>query len=230
MSNRLTELWQRDPGRVAGLFYLMLTIFVFIGALRFIAVPEEVITPTIIFIARIGVVADLFSIVFFLLLAWALYVVFSSVNRNLALLVTLSITVSVAIQALSSLNLFAALSLLSSPDYMLVFSADQVLALATFYLELHMVGSNIATFFWFLWVFAAGYLIFKSEILHKYLGVLLMIGGIGYLLVILVLFLFPSLVIVSALGGAAAGLAEMSLMVWLLVKGAKVPESQIKTD
>jgi len=215
----------KSYARIAGFFYLILTILNFVGALRFIIVPEDAVTTTNIFIARIGFVSDLLCIMFFLLLAWSLYVLFNEVNKNLALLVTLSISVSVAIQALNTLNYFAALSVLSGADYMIVFDADQLQALATFYLELHMDTTHIAELFWFLWVFSAGYLIFKSNILPKNLGILLMIGGIGYLLVIFGFFLLPSLGVVSALGGVLAGLAEMSLMVWLLVKGAKIPST-----
>jgi hypothetical protein len=220
----MTELWHRDPGRVVGLFYLIMTILVFVGALRFIIVPDGAVTPVTILIARIAIVADQIHLIFFLLLALALYIVFSPFSKNLALVILLSISISVTIQSMNTLNYYAALSLLSGPDFMFVFNADQVQALAAFYLDLHMSTTHIAEFFWFLWLFAAGYLVFKSEILHRYLGILLMVGGIGYLLVILVFFVFPSLGIVSTIGAVFAGLAEMSLMVWLLAKGVKRPE------
>jgi hypothetical protein len=192
--------------------------------------PGEILTPNIILIARIGIVAEIFCTMFFLLLAWALFKLFSQVNKNLALLITLSISVSVVIQSINALNYLAALSLLSGPDYMVVFDADQIQALASFYLELHMGAIHIAEFFWFLWVFTAGYLIFKSGILPRYLGILLMAGGIGYLLVIFVFFLVPSLGVVSIIGSVLAGLAELSLMVWLLVKGAKKPTISRKLE
>ncbi|MHA1906663.1 MAG: DUF4386 domain-containing protein [Candidatus Thorarchaeota archaeon] len=230
MSNRFSEIWQRDPARVAGLMYLFLTIFVFIGAIRFIIAPGVAVTPADIFIARIGFTSDLISIVFFLLLAWALYVLFSPVNKNLALLVLLSISVSVAIQCINSLNYFAALSLLSGADYMTVFQADQVQALAMFYLDLYAIGGHIAEIFWFLWLLPAGYLIFKSGILPRNLGILLMLGSFSYLMIFLEFFLFPSYGVMIILGGTVAGLAEISLMVWLLVKGVKMPENQNNMD
>jgi hypothetical protein len=135
----------------------------------------------------------------------------------------LAITMSVAIQSISTINFVAALSLLSGADYMIVFDADQVLALATFYLELHMNATQLAGLFWALWLLPAGYLTFKSGYLNKYLGILLMAGGVGYLTVFIQTYLFPTLGVISIPGGAVAGLAEMSLMVWLLVKGAKIP-------
>jgi hypothetical protein len=214
----------RDPARLAGLFYLMVTLLAFVGALRLIIVPGEVITPEIELMARVGIVVDMIHLLFFLLLAGALFMLFSPVNRNLSLVVLVSISVSVAIQSINTLNIMAALSLLTDADYLLVFDADQVQTLAAVYLQMHLDATHVAEFFWFLWLFAAGLLIFRSDILPRYLGVLLMIGGVGYLLVILVFFLFPSLGIVSIVGAVFAGLAELSLMVWLLVKGANTSQ------
>ena len=225
MTNRIIAMWQRDPGRVAGLYYFLVFILSIVGALRMIISTEVVLTDVTILMARIGLISDLIHLVFFLLLAWALYVMFSPANKNLALLVMLSITVSVAIQAMNVLNYFAALSLFSGTDYMVVFDADQVQALAMFYLELHMSTNHIVEVFWFLWVFTAGYLVYTTEILPKNLGILLMVGGLGYLLIVFQFFLFPN-EILYALGAAAAGLAEISLMVWLLLKGSKRTEEQ----
>jgi len=229
MTNRMTDMWRNNPGRVAGLFYLLVLMLSIVGALRFMISTEEVLTDAIILMTRIGLVSDLIHLVFFLLLAWALYVIFSPANKNLALLVMLSITVSVAIQAINALNLFAALSLLSGTDQLVLFDADQVQALAMFFIELHMAANHIVEVFWFLWVFTAGYLVYTTEILPKNLGILLIIGGLGYLLIVLQFYLFAN-EILYGIGAAAAGLAEISLMVWLLWKGTKKPEDQTTAE
>ena len=151
MTNRITEIWQRNPARIAGLFYLILTVLCFVGAIRFLVVSEVPVNPANLFMARVGFVSDLMMTMFFLLLAWTLYVLFSPVNKNLALLVTLSISVSVAIQAVNALNYYSALSLLSGADYMGVFQVDQIQALSRFYLEMHTTVTHIVEVFWFLW-------------------------------------------------------------------------------
>jgi hypothetical protein len=220
MSGIISERWKHDPGKIAGVFYLMVTLLAIVGALRFIVIPGQTIDDTVILLARIGFFVEMIHIIFFLLLAWALYIVFSTVNKSQAMLVTLSITVSVAIQALNTLTNYAAFSLLTDTQFLDVFSIEQIEVLATFYIELHTVGTNIATFFWFLWLFVAGYLVFNSEILHKYLGVLLMIGGVGYLLILIEFFIVPGAVFLNMAGALTAGIAEISLMLWLLVKGA----------
>ncbi|MGY5860536.1 MAG: DUF4386 domain-containing protein [Candidatus Thorarchaeota archaeon] len=228
MTNRINVIWQRNPARIAGLFYLILTVLCFVGAIRFFplaGVPVN-LADSCIFIARIGFLCDLMMTMFFLLLAWALYVLFSPVNKNLALLVTLSISVSVAIQAVNAINYYAALSLLSGADYMGVFQVDQIQALAMFYLEMNTMVTHIAEVFWFLWLLPAGYLIYTSDILPRNLGILMMIGSFGYLLVLIQFFLFPSYEMISIPGALVAGIAELSLMAWLLVKGAKPLENQ----
>jgi hypothetical protein len=226
MANRMTMMWQRNPGRVAGVFYFLVFSLSIVASLRLMISTEEVLTDVVFLMTRIGLVSDLIHLVFFLLLAWALYVIFSPANKNLALLVMLSITVSVAIQAINALNLFAALSLLSGIDYMTVFDPAEVQALAMFYLELHMDVNHIVEIFWFLWVFTAGYLVYTTGVLPKNLGILLIVGGLGYLLIVLQFYLFPNEVLFG-IGAAAAGLAEISLMVWLLWKGSKMQEYQI---
>jgi hypothetical protein len=228
MTNRITTIWQRDPARIAGLFYLILTLLTFVGAIRFfpLAGAPTDLANFCIFIARIGFVVDLIHLVFFLLLAWALYVLFSPINKNLALLVTLSISISVAIQAVNALNYYAALSLLSGADYLGVFQVEQIQALAMFYLEMNMSVTHIVEVFWFLWLLPAGYLIYTSDILPRKLGILMMIGSFGYLSILFQFFLFPSFEMLSIPGAMIAGLAELSFMAWLLVKGAKKPENQ----
>jgi hypothetical protein len=107
-----------------------------------------------------------------------------------------------------------------------VFQVDQIQALAMFYLEMNTMVTHIAEVFWFLWLLPAGYLIYTSDILPRNLGILMMIGSFGYLLVLFQFFLFPSYEMISIPGALVAGIAELSLMAWLLVKGAKPLENQ----
>jgi len=65
-----------------------------------------------------------------------------------------------------------------------------------------------------------GYLVFKSTFLPKILGVLMAIGGLGWLT-----FLSPSLVgYLSPFNLAPGILGESALTLWLLVKGVNVEE------
>jgi hypothetical protein len=61
------------------------------------------------------------------------------------------------------------------------------------FLELHEYGILIAQIFWGLWLFPLGYLICKSGYIPKVLGFLLIIGGAGYVIDAVMVFLFPGI-------------------------------------
>src|SRR5512136_1321554 len=141
---------------------------------------------------RIGITGDLVSAVFFLLAAWALYALLKSVNKDLALLFLILNLSGVAVYSINLLNQFAAVLLLSGADYLKVFQADQLQALAMFFLNLHHNGYWIAQIFFGAWLFPLGYLVFKSGFLPKILGVVMMIHFVGWTMTFLQFFLFPS--------------------------------------
>ena len=142
---------------------------------------------------RIGFVSDLLAAVFFLLAAWALYVLLKPVNKNLALLFLLLNLGGVAVECINLLNQFAALLLLSGADYLKVFQADQLQALAMLFLNLYKNGFMIAQIFFGAWLFPLGYLVFKSGFLPKILGIVLMIDCFGWSDVVFPVFPFPGL-------------------------------------
>jgi len=65
--------------------------------------------------------------------------VLKPVDKNLALLFLLLNSIGVAIQCLSNLNLFASQLLLSDPEYLKVFQADQLHAQAMFFTDLYVL-------------------------------------------------------------------------------------------
>ena len=171
---------------------------------------------------RIGFISDLISATFYLLSAWALYVLFKPVNKNLALLFVLCTVSSVAIQCLNMLNQFAVLLLLSGADYLKVFGAEQLQALAMLFLNLHKYGYLIAQIFFGLWLLPLGFVVFKSGYLPRILGVLLIIGGFGLLIQFFQVFLFPTYEVITYPGLAVGAIGEFSFCLWLLIKGVKV--------
>ena len=66
-----------------------------------------------------------------------------------------------------------------------------------------------------------GYLIFKSGFLPRFLGVLLVIAGLGYLADFILFFLFPD---VGATISEFTFIGEVLLILWLLIKGVNVEQ------
>ena len=173
---------------------------------------------------RIGVVGDLVSIVFFLLAAWALYVLLKPVNKDLALTFLLLNLGGVAVYSINLLNQFAAALLLSGADYLKVFQAEQLQALAMFFLNLHQNGYWIAQIFFGAWLFPLGYLVFKSGFLPRILGIVMMIHCVGWLLTTLQWFLFPGLAAITYLTYPLGFISEFGLTLWLVIKGVNVEQ------
>lgn len=88
-------------------------------------------------------------------------------------------------------------------------------------LKLQGYGNLIAIIFWGLWLFPLGWLVFKSGYLPKYLGILLIIGCIGWLIVFLQRYHLREYGFL-AYSRYSAHIAELLWMLWLLTKGVNV--------
>lgn len=213
---------------MAGVFYLIFiltTVSATYVRSRFIVSGDAVTTANNIVssseLFRIGFVTELVSAVFFLLAAWALYVLLRPVNRNLALLFLLLNLGGVAVECINALNLFAALQFLSGPNYMNVFQTGQLQAMAMSFLNLYTSGFLIAQIFFSAWLLPLGYLVYKSRFLPRFLGLLLILDFFGNMSWFLQGFLLPSYGILAYPGNAISFIAEISLTLWLLIMGVK---------
>jgi hypothetical protein len=214
--------------RMAGLFYLifiLLSILVkVLGRSTMIILGDAAATAQNITASeglfRLSFMSDLLSAMFFLLAAWALYILLKPVNKNLALLFLLLNLGGVAVQSLNLLNQFAAVLLLGGGDYLGAFQTGQVQAMALFFLNLHENGFMIAQIFYSAWLFPLGYLIYKSGFLPKFLGILVLADFVCWLTYFFQYFLFPNFTVITYLSFPVGFLAEFGLALWLLIMGA----------
>jgi Domain of unknown function (DUF4386) len=209
MTTRTTETSPLIRARVAGALYLSLLPLGLFGTVYG--------GPT----SRPGIVSALLVQVVNIFVVLALYQLLKPVNKNMAVLMVIFLLLGVPIAMLNELNQFAVLLLASGADYLRVFSAAQVHALVLLFLNLHAYGINIAGIFWGLWLFPMGYLVFKSGFLPRFLGILLMIGCVGYLLQSFAAFLLPNLEVNIAL---FTFWGEVLFPLWLLIKGVNVAQ------
>jgi hypothetical protein len=218
----------KKTARVAGFLSLLVIVFgIFAEFVRqSLIVPGDAATTVNNIMAseslfRLGFVIDLIHYTILMLLPLALYKLLKPVNKNHALLMVILVLVGVPIAMLNLLNQFAALLLLSGADYLTVFEADQLQALVPLFLDLQRHGVFIAQMFWGLWLFPLGYLVFKSGFLPRILGVLLMIACFGYLIDVVLFFLFPDF---GATISQFTFIGELLLALWLLIKGVNVEQ------
>jgi len=223
----------KKTARMAGLLYLAHFIAFFfadngvhstaVGSVDVAATVHNMVASEGLF--RIGFVSFVLAALFFLLSAWALYVLLRPVNKDLALLFVLLNLGGVAMQCMSQLGELGSLLLLSDADYLRTFQADQLQSLAMLSLNAYQNGFIIAQLFLNLWLLPLGYLVFKSGFLPRILGILLIVDGFAMLVWFLQFFFFPGYQMISTLCLAEGFIAEGSLCLWLLVKGVKDQKS-----
>ena len=172
---------------------------------------------------RMSIFGDLIGQVIFICLGVAFYRLLRDVNKTWAMLMLSFVLVSSAVCFLNALNDVAALLLFRGGDFLVVFDKSQRDALAMFFLRLYNYGQFIAETFWGLWLFPLGLLIYRSGFIPRFIGVWLMINCLGWLMLSFAALFF--LTNYNALFGYLQPVlfGEMALMLWLLVKGARVP-------
>lgn len=219
----------KKNARMAGALYLVyIVLHVFadvIGRSRIIVYGEAATTVRNILATpwqfRVGFMMDLMAAVLFLMTAWALYVLLKPANTTLALLFLLLNLCGVVIQCTSDLFLPASQLVLSGADYLKVFQADQLHALAMSFLYLYKNGFMIAQIFYGAWLFPLGYSVFKSGYLPRFLGIVLMVHCATWLTTSLQFFLFPGFQAITYVSYPLGLIAELGLTLWLLIMGAK---------
>jgi hypothetical protein len=172
---------------------------------------------------RAGLAAHVLVTVTNVPLAVIFYELFKVVNRRVALLDAFFILVATAIEAAGILNQFAALALLGGQPYSGALPAAQLQALAYLPGDLSHVDYSIHTVFFGFDILCSAYLVLRSGLLPRVIGVLLAIDGVAYLVYSFVDMLAP--------GFAAdlvpwiqlpALLGEGAFCLWLLVVGVNV--------
>jgi hypothetical protein len=217
-----------NKGRFAGLLYLLTAIpnvFYLIYLPSVLIVPGDATATAGRIMAseslfRMGIVSELAGATIFIFVVLALQDLLKGVNKKYASLMVTFFVISVPISCVNVLNQIAVLRLLRGDSFLSVFDQRQLDALVMVFLNLHGYGTIVAQIFWGLWLFPFGVLVFKSGVLPRILGVLLIIGCFGYIAASVTVLLFPaSGHMVHELLIAPGGVAELSILLWLLIKG-----------
>jgi Domain of unknown function (DUF4386) len=171
---------------------------------------------------RLGIVGDLFCGTILIFIALALYRLFKEVDQYLAMLmVILGGVLPAAIDFFIVLNDAAALILVRGADFLSVFDKPQRDALAMLFLRMYDQEVLAAEIFWGLWLIPLGILVYKSRFLPRFLGVWLIVNGLGYLVQSFTGLLLPQYQNAVDNFTFPALTGEVAFVLWLLVKGAK---------
>jgi len=174
---------------------------------------------------RLGIAAELICHAAFLLLPLALYRLLADAGRNAAMLMVAFAAASVPLAYANVTHRFEVLSLLGDAEYLKAFTSTQLHAQVMLQLDAYRQGLLVLEVFWGAWLLPFGYLVFRCGFLPRLLGVLLVLGGMGYLADVLATLLLPSYP-ASAVADyilLPASLGEIGTCLWLLAVGVRLP-------
>ncbi len=219
----------KNTARLSGLIYLIVVIT---GVFSLAYVPTKLIvwgdaaktfqqiteSQTLF---RMSIVSSAICYVSFLLLPFVLYKLLNSVNEIAAKLMIILSVVSVPISMLNLQNKYGVLTLINGTNYLNFFNQSQIQSQMMLLLENYENGILILHIFWGLWLFPFGWLVYKSGLLPKILGILLMLGCCGYLVNFVGNTMFESYggSLISNIASKPAAFGEIGMCVWLLVIG-----------
>jgi Domain of unknown function (DUF4386) len=164
---------------------------------------------------RLGFVLSLMTVPFHLVWAVLFNGLFRPVNRNVSLLAGFVMLMACMMWTLSSLLYLAPLLVLQGKIALSAFAPEQMQAVVLTLLKLNALAYDIGLVFFGFWYVLIGYLIFRSTFLPRIIGALGVLAGFGYLTLLwqpLAHYLYPYNL-------ALAGPGEISLLLWLIVKG-----------
>ncbi len=219
--NKMTNLsLENKSARASGILYLSL---VPLGMFGIMYVPSILIDPensttTIRNIIenetlfRWSIISALLVQIINIILVLLLFKIFKRVHMLMAALMVIFSLLAVPIVFLNEINHLAVLNLLVKG-----LESEQLISI---FLNLHHHGIIMAQVFWGLWLFPLGYLVYKSGYLPKFIGVLLIIGSVGYVVDSFTLILLPQFKITFS---EFTFLGEVIFPLWLLIKGLKKP-------
>jgi Domain of unknown function (DUF4386) len=220
---------RKQTARTAGWLYLAVAVT---GGFSMLYVPSLIVAgdaaATLRNIAgseglyRLGLVCGLACQALFVFLGLGLYRLLAEVDRPRARLMVGLVVTGAAVAFLNMLNQVPALVVVSGAPYLDAFTPAQRPALALFFLGLHAEGIVLAKVFFGLWLIPLGLLIVRSGFLPVVIGWMLVVGGVGYVIDVLAHFLAPQIAVtLTPIATAPSGIAEISLIFWLLIKGAR---------
>jgi hypothetical protein len=219
--------------RIAGVLYLLVGIFG--GFAEGYVEPKMYVTGNAAATAanvvanagllRLGVVADLLDGTVFVFLAMTLYILLKQVHKSVARAMLVLVAIATTITCLIAVFEFEGLRVATDSSYAAAFGGAGSNALVMLLLDTQHYGLLIAQIFFGLWLAPLGYLIYKSEMFPKTLGVVLIVGAACYVVDLLAAFLVPDIAQkIHSFIVIPCAIAEISMVLYLLVKGVKTPK------
>lgn len=226
MRNMLTL---KKTANIAGFFYLLIIItgvysLMFVSS-QIIVQGDAISTSKNIlaneFLFRTSIINNIFSNTIWLFLALTLHRLFKQVNKSLSLLMLTMVIVQ--IPTVFIMSAFDITSLMVFKGEILeTFQMNQRQDLAMLFLKINGYGTLALEMYWGLWLMPFGLLVYKSGFIPRIFGILLIIAGLAYVVDSSIFILLPNYrEFVKQPTLLLVAIGEISITLWLLIKGIK---------
>ena len=224
----------QDQGKVysqlAGLLYLIIAL---VGGFSIGYMPAEIVAEgnaaltfqnlldhQVLF--RWGIAGDIVVLVLETLLTVMLYQLFKSASTTGMTIATYSRLAMAIIMGINLINYMIPAIIMGQPEYLNSFSSEEQESLILLFFKAHKYGELAWQIFFSVHLFTLGYVIQKSGKTPKWLGILMLIGGVGYAGDSFIQFILSNSVVLSVIFSSMlvlAVIAECWFAFWLLIKG-----------
>lgn len=221
--------------QLAGLLYLVIAI---IGGFSIGYMPSEIVVEGNALLTfqnlinhqelfKWGIAGDIAVMVLETILTVMLYQLFKPFSTTGITIATYSRLAMAIIMGMNLINYMIPTIIMNQPEYLNAFTSEQLESLTLLFLKAHKYGELAWQLFFAVHLFTLGYVIRKSRIPPKWLGIIMLIGSVGYAGDSFIQFtvinseflsvLFSSLLVLAVI-------AEFWFAFWLLIKGVKNKE------
>lgn len=172
---------------------------------------------------RFGILSLFLVVALDVVVAWALFRVFSPVSTSISMLAAIFRLVYAGVFMVAISELVGALRLLGNEEYLAAFNADQLHAQALLRIEAFTDIWDAGLILFGLHLLVIAYLAYRSGYVPKLLGVLLGIAGFGYAFDSFGAVLFQG---VSTEISVFTFIGEFLLALWLVIWGRRITLSE----
>lgn len=225
MASRINQVSPRRLARAAGIF-MLLTILAAIFAQGFVserlinfsdaaATANNILTNRSLF--EFGFMAYLLEMTCQIVAAVLFYRLIKPVNETLSLLALVLELIGLAVKIGARVFYLAPLFVLARPSGYRGLSPEQLQSTTLILLRVNDLGAGVAVAFFGFSGLLGGYLVFRSTFLPRWLGIVSMVAGVGWLTFLYPSFgyrAFPIAALLGLMGSAAT-------IFWLIVVGVK---------
>lgn len=225
----------KKRARIAGLLFL---VWIITGLFGLMYIPAKInmrgeaadTARNILaneFLFRASVVVDLAGAAIWILLALGFYRLFRQVHEFQAKLLVAFVLVQMPVVFMTDACNMVALMLFKG-DLAKALDPVQRQDLGMIFLKMNTSVTLILEFFWGLWLLPLAMLTYRSGFLPRFLGIWLFVNGLAYLVLCFTGILFPSYSETVYKIAFPVFFGEMALMLWLVIRGAKDGDAQMK--